>query len=70
MNSTKEELKNLPGIDKILCLSEVKDLIDKYNKDPVTYSIRNVIAHYREKILAENPPPSKEEILQKTEAGS
>jgi len=65
MKSTKEELKNLPGIDKILCLSEVKDLIDKYNKDLVTYSIRNVIDNYRKKILAGNYPPSKEEILQK-----
>jgi len=49
MKSTKEELKNLPGIDKILCLSEVKNLIDKYNKDLVTYSVRNVIDNYRKK---------------------
>ena len=65
MNSTKEELKNLPGVDKVLQLSETKDLIKQFNKDLVTYSIRTVINNYRQDILAGSPSPSKSEINQK-----
>ncbi|MEA3444707.1 MAG: L-seryl-tRNA(Sec) selenium transferase, partial [Bacteroidota bacterium] len=58
-----DEIKNLPGVDKVLQLSEIKELIKQYNADLVKYSIRKIINTYRDEILAGKPSPSLEKIV-------
>lgn len=58
-----KELKNLPGVDKLLCLSEIKSLIDKYGKELVTYSIRKTLEKYREDIKKGSKAPEISEII-------
>jgi len=43
MADNQSILKNFPGVDKVLNISEIKLLISKYNRELVTYCIRDVI---------------------------
>ena len=58
-----KELKNLPGVDKLLCLSEIKLLIEKYGKELVTYSIRKTLEKYRDEIIKGSKAPGISEII-------
>lgn len=63
VNSKQDELKKLPGIDKLLNLSDIKELIEQYNLDLLTHVCRRVIADYRVEILAGKSCPSPDIIL-------
>ena len=43
------ELKNIPGVDTLICNSEVKSLTDTYGQELVNYSIKKVLGYFREK---------------------
>ncbi|RLD35852.1 MAG: L-seryl-tRNA(Sec) selenium transferase [Bacteroidetes bacterium] len=63
MNSAREGLKNLPGVDKVLQLSEIKNLIERYNLSLVTYVIRTVINNSRKEILSGKQAPTTKNII-------
>ena len=63
MNSAREELKSLPGVDKVLQLPEIKNLIERYNLSLVTYVIRTVINNSRNEILSGKQAPSQKDII-------
>lgn len=58
-----KELKHIPGVDKLLVLSEVRALIEKYGRDVVTYSIRMVLNDFRLRIKNGQNAPSSGIIL-------
>ena len=64
MNSAQEGLRRLPGVDKLLHLSEIRNLITQYHLGLVTHVIRTVINSCRNDILLENSSLSKEEIVE------
>jgi len=64
MNSAREGLKNLPGVDKVLQLSEIKNLIERYSLSLVTYVIRTVINNSRKEILSGKQAPSTKNIIE------
>lgn len=51
INSSTQQLQNLPGIDKVLQYPKIKLLIEKYSQDLLTSVIREVISDYRQRIL-------------------
>ncbi|MCD4684064.1 MAG: L-seryl-tRNA(Sec) selenium transferase [Bacteroidales bacterium] len=63
MESKKETLKNLPGIDKLLSLAEIKSLIEKYSEDLVKYIIRSAIDRIRKQAIKSGEVPSIPEIV-------
>ena len=63
MNTNTEEFKNLPGVDKVLYLSDIKILIKQFNIDLVSYAVRNVIDDARRGILSGKKAPSIEYII-------
>jgi len=67
MTTNKEELKNLPGVDKLLCHSDIKKLIESFGKKLTTYSIRITINHFRKEILSGKNSPSIEQIINRIE---
>jgi L-seryl-tRNA(Ser) seleniumtransferase len=48
----KDELKQIPGVDKLLSLQEIKNLISEAGDELVKYAIRIVLQTEREKVLA------------------
>ena len=46
----QEELKKIPGVDKLLNLSEIRKLETKYGKELITFSIRQVLKKLREQV--------------------
>jgi len=64
MSTSREEFKNLPGVDKVLHLSEIKNLIERYSLSLVTYVVRTVINNSREEILKGQAAPSIQKIIQ------
>ncbi len=53
MSKNREVLKNLPGVDKLLINSEIKELINEFSEDLVKFSIRETLTLIRIK------PPSE-----------
>lgn len=64
MNSTQEELRKLPGIDKILHHSQIKEWQHQFHLDLITHSIRNVVEQFRKNILAGEKAPDENSIIQ------
>lgn len=67
--SKMEDLKNLPGIDKLLNLSEIKDLLDLYQVDIVKHVMRNTISQIRQEALKSKKIPNISDIITKIENG-
>lgn len=67
MNSFREELKKLPGVDKVICMSEVKQMTIKNGVEPVKYAIRQVINSSRNDILNGSKAPSIDYIIEKVQ---
>jgi L-seryl-tRNA(Ser) seleniumtransferase len=65
MDLKKDALKNLPGIDKLLCQSKVKELIALYGENLVKYACRETITNVRKDILNDQAFPTDEIILNK-----
>jgi len=63
MNTNSEEFKNLPGVDKVLHLSDIKKLIVQFNIDLVSYVVRTVINDARQGILSGKKAPSIDTII-------
>jgi len=59
----REEMKKIPGVDKLLINEEMKELISVYGVELVTFSIRKVLKEIRENILAGEKAISLEAIL-------
>ena len=69
MKSKMEDLKNLPGIDKLLNLAKIKDLIDLYQVDIVKHVIRSSIGQIRKEALQSKKIPPLSEIIIRIEKG-
>lgn len=69
MNLKMEDLKNLPGIDKLLNLPEVKDLLNLYQVDIVKHVIRNTIHQIRQEALESKKIPDLPDIVARIENG-
>lgn len=67
MNSKQEVLKNLPAVDKLLQLQEVKLLLATYGKERVIFCIRTALNTFRHHILQGKTPPSQQDIVKQTE---
>ncbi|MCD4731211.1 MAG: L-seryl-tRNA(Sec) selenium transferase [Bacteroidales bacterium] len=69
MKSKMEDLKNLPGIDKLLNFHEIKELIGVYQVDLVKHVIRNTIAQIRKEAFKSKKIPSVPEIILQIKKG-
>ena len=58
-----DNLKNLPGVDKILLIPEIRELVDKHNDDLVKFAIRRTLDRIRHNALNDNEIPSAAEIV-------
>jgi len=63
MSNQNTEYQKLPAVDKLLNTKEIKHLIETYNADLVTFSIRETIKLYREKIKKGNKAPEIEDFI-------
>ena len=59
----KEEMQKIPGVDKLLNNTEIKELIGLYGFELVTFSIRKVLDEIRKNILAGEKAISLEDII-------
>lgn len=65
MDSIKEELKNLPAVDKVLQFVEIKELIDQFNKELVTHSVRIAVDQFRHSVLNGGKAPEKSVFIER-----
>jgi len=65
MSSKQEVLKNLPAVDKLLLLPEVKLLLSCHGKEPVIFCIRIALNTFRTLIQKGNPQPTQKKIVEK-----
>lgn len=65
MSSKQEVLKNLPAVDKLLLLPEVKLLLSCHGKEPVIFCIRLALNTFRNLIQKGNPQPTQLEVIEK-----
>ncbi len=59
----KEEMRKIPGVDKLLNNEEIKELTEHYGAELVTFSIRKVLDEIRTNILAGDKSPNLDEII-------
>ena len=64
MKSNLVKFKNFPGVDKLLNIPEIKLLIKEFNKEIVTYSIRNVLNLIKDQIKENEDVPSLQFIVE------
>jgi L-seryl-tRNA(Ser) seleniumtransferase len=62
----KKTLRKLPSIDELINRKEIKQLIEKYNRDVVVNAARIVLDKLRNKIIKNNTIPKEEDISVKT----
>lgn len=65
MTTNKEELKNLPGVDKLLCHPDIKKLIEQFGRKLITYSIRITIEYFRQEIQNGEKSPVIQKVIDK-----
>lgn len=58
-----EEIRKIPGVDKLLNNNEIKLLINQYGSELVTFSIRNLLGETREKIIQGSKAPELQKLL-------
>ncbi|MCD4665374.1 MAG: L-seryl-tRNA(Sec) selenium transferase [Bacteroidales bacterium] len=58
------KFKNFPGVDKLLNIPKIKLLIEEFNKEIVTYSIRNVLNLFKDQIKENEDVPSLQFIVE------
>jgi L-seryl-tRNA(Ser) seleniumtransferase len=63
---SKYELRNIPGVDKLLNDDRIKEQLGKYSRDFVVYCLRNELAAIRERHKAGKPVLKFEEIVDNT----
>ncbi|MDA3814649.1 MAG: L-seryl-tRNA(Sec) selenium transferase [Candidatus Cloacimonetes bacterium] len=59
----KEEMRKIPGVDKLLYNNEIKKLIGLYGSELVTFSIRKTLDEMRTNILAGDEAIDLDEII-------
>ncbi|MDO9578761.1 MAG: L-seryl-tRNA(Sec) selenium transferase [Candidatus Cloacimonadales bacterium] len=64
----KEELKKIPGVDKLLNEAEIKKLKDKFGEELVKFAIREAVETERESVLAGKEFSGLEAVLKKTKS--
>ena len=64
MKSNLVKFKNFPGVDKLLNIPKIKLLIEEFNKEIVTYSIRNVLNLFKDQIKENEDVPSLQFIVE------
>ena len=62
-------LKNLPGVDKLLNLPEIKALISEHNETLVKFAIRESLSHLRAKAVKEKAIPDTQDIIEHIRSG-
>jgi L-seryl-tRNA(Ser) seleniumtransferase len=65
MTKNQDILKQIPGVDKLLNMQQIKDLINLHNPDLVKFAIRETLQGVRMNINKYKKPPSVDMILQK-----
>lgn len=63
MKSKKEDLKNLPGVDKLLNLPEIKELVNLYQLDMVKHVMRKTLDQIRREVLNSAAVPAIPSIV-------
>ena len=61
----KEELKKIPGVDKLLNETEIKAMVDDVGVDLVKYAIRETVKSERENVLAGNKYSGENAVFKK-----
>ncbi|MCK4358681.1 MAG: L-seryl-tRNA(Sec) selenium transferase [Candidatus Cloacimonetes bacterium] len=61
----KEELKRIPGVDKLLNQPEILKLKEKFGLELVTYAIRQILEQIRAKVLQGEKAWDTDQIIQK-----
>jgi len=64
MELKQEELKKLPGVDKLLINPEIKLLISQFNAQVVKYAIRTTLDHFRRQAMKTEALPEMAEIIE------
>jgi L-seryl-tRNA(Ser) seleniumtransferase len=64
MKTKVGELRNLPGVDKLLLLPEIKEMISRHHEDLVKYAIRATLSHFRQQALESESMPELSAILE------
>jgi len=59
-----DELRNLPGVDKLLLLPEIKEMANEYNEALVKYAIRETLKDVRKKAIEEHNVPPLNDIIE------
>ena len=59
----KEEMRKIPGVDKLLINEEIKELIILYGPELVTFSIRKTLDEIRANILGGDNSPELDDII-------
>ena len=63
MNDENKQLRKLPGVDLVLEQPDIKPLISRLGREPVTFAIREVISNTRDDILAGKKVPEMEQVV-------
>jgi L-seryl-tRNA(Ser) seleniumtransferase len=58
------ELRNLPGVDKLLLLPEIKEMISAFHEDLVKYAIRETLGNFRQQVKESEFIPELSDILE------
>jgi L-seryl-tRNA(Ser) seleniumtransferase len=58
------ELRNLPGVDKLLHLPKIKEMANEHNETLVKHAIRETLTYLRKKALKENNVPPLDDIIE------
>ena len=66
-NSTNLELRNLPGVDTVLGLPGVRELVARHGLALVTHAVRRAIEQARTSVQAGKSAPSNEQIVKLTQ---
>jgi len=58
-----KSLRDIPGVDKILLMPEIKALLSEHGQEIVKYSINNILKHIRKDIRGENKSWKKSKLI-------
>jgi L-seryl-tRNA(Ser) seleniumtransferase len=67
MNHGHEEMRRIPGVDKLLANARIRELIRNHNADLVKFSIRQVLHTIRDLVGKKDEVPPEKEIIEKIE---
>ncbi len=65
--TTNRKLRQLPSVERILSLEQVKGLVEKHSHVSVTRIVRGTIASFRQKMVRGANAPTLEEVIESVE---